>query len=152
MTAIDLFHGLNSWSITRVAELSIAIICSCLPVTTPVFRKHNLVFLPLAKFKSTLSFQNSFHRRKNRSAKTVRLETSILGSALGDGKFLKSDDLSLHTSSFRNEEIGETKDSTGHLGVWLEPSTKSFEQHCRAHDLENQLSCSRCSGRRAEKK
>lgn len=118
MALINLFHGLYSWFIVRIAELSIAIICSCLPVTTPIFRKHNLGFLPFAKLKSTLSFQNNFHRKKNRSAKNDRLETSILGSALGDGRFLESDDLTLHKSSVRNEEMEETKDSTGQLAVW----------------------------------
>lgn len=86
-------------------------------MTTPIFRKFNLGFLPFAKIRSTLSIRNTFHRQKNRSAKKVHLETGILGSAFGDGKFLKTEDLSLNTSSFRDEEIEETKNGSRHLDV-----------------------------------
>ena len=126
MVILNSFHDHYNWPLTRIVELSVGIICSCLPVTTPIFRKHNFGLYPMAKMWSTLSFRNTFHRKKNGSAKKVRLETGILGSAFGDGKFLKTEDLSFNTSSSQNEEIEETKDGSRHLDVWVEPTPQSY--------------------------
>ena len=82
----------------RIFELSIGIICSCLPVTPPIFR--SLVSLQFANLRPKVSFQNTFHRMKNknhhhqnRAAENVHLKTSILGSTYGDGRFVRTEDI-----------------------------------------------------------
>lgn len=125
MIVSDSFDDHYCWPTARILELSVGIICSCLPVTTPIFRKHNLKFVPFAQIKSTLSLRNTFHRNKARFTKKARLKTSILGSAFGDGKFLKTEDLSMNTSS-RNEDIEEINEGSRHLEVWVEPALQSY--------------------------
>lgn len=78
--------------------MTVGIICSCLPVTGPIFREHNFgsFSTPFAKLQSPMSFKNTFHRMKAKrqaGSDEVLLETGILenGSAtFGNGKFLKT--------------------------------------------------------------
>lgn len=125
MIVLDSFDYRYNWPTARILELSVGIICSCLPVTTPIFRKHNLGLLPFAKMNPIHTIRNTFHRKKDPSAKKVRLETSILGSAFGDGKFLKTEDLTMNKSS-RCEEAEGTNNGSRHLDVWVEPTSKSY--------------------------
>lgn len=107
--------------------MTVGIICSCLPVTGPIFRKHNLESFPFAKLRSTLSFKNTFHRIKDaQPAKDILLETGVLGSAFGDGKFLKAEDDRWHTSSLsQRQEVAETNGIARHSEMSLEPEIKS---------------------------
>lgn len=87
-------------------------------MTTPIFRKHNWRFLPFVR-KSALSFRNTFYRKKRSSDENAHLETSILGSAFGDGKFLKTEDLSLNTSSSQGENLEKAENNSSQLDFWL---------------------------------
>lgn len=98
------------------------IICSCLPLMTPIFLKHHR---PFAKLKSTLLLQNTFHRLKNRPTRDVHLETGILGSAFGDGKFLRTEDLASHPTSSDVEEDAEPKIGSRHWAAIPEPAPPS---------------------------
>lgn len=74
--------------------MTVGIICSCLPVTGPIFREYNFGSFPFVKLKSTSSFINTFHRIKEKrqaGKEEVLLETGILGSsAAGQGTFMKT--------------------------------------------------------------
>ena len=87
--------------------MTVGIMCSCLPVTGAFFHKLSLRFSSgFAKIRSTLSFRNTFHRLKRKQRTIdILLETGILGSAFGDGKFLKTEDAPWKTLSSRVREV-----------------------------------------------
>lgn len=75
----------------------------------PIFRRQNLGFLPFVKSRPKLAFQNTFHRMKDqRPAGDVHLDTGILGSAFGDGKFLGTSEF----SSNKEESLSASDDDS----------------------------------------
>lgn len=105
--------------------MTVGIMCSCLPVTGPIFREYNLGSFSFAKLKPIMSFKNTFHRMKKQPAKDIRLETGILGSAIGDGKFLKTGDDSWNPCSSQTQQVTEPRDSPRHSEISLEPKITS---------------------------
>ncbi|KAI4286715.1 MAG: hypothetical protein L6R35_004031 [Caloplaca aegaea] len=81
----------------RVVELNIGTICASLP-TLPAFYKHHR--LKPAQLAALRTMTNKFRPfRSSRTARNDCLDTAILGSAKGEGKFLTSGDLTKITAS-----------------------------------------------------
>ncbi|KAI4240728.1 MAG: hypothetical protein L6R40_004973 [Gallowayella cf. fulva] len=105
----------RSWNLapyltTLVLELNIGTICASLP-TLPAFYQHcRLKAPPLAAFQT---FTNRFKTLgSSRTQKDHRLETGILESAQGEGKFLTAGDLINMTVSTEGSRVS----SDGTLG------------------------------------
>ena len=87
----------------RVIELNVGTICACLPSLAAFYRHHRLKLSHVAVIKTITYRVNPF--RLSRKARDHRLGTHILGSAQGEGKFLKSGDLSNITESSDTTQI-----------------------------------------------
>ncbi|KAL8652303.1 MAG: hypothetical protein Q9210_002761 [Variospora velana] len=93
----DLTWNLAPVLATLVVELNIGTICASLP-TLPAFYKHHR--LKPAQLAALRTMTNKFRPfRSSRTARNDRLDTAILGSAKGEGKFLTSGDLTNITAS-----------------------------------------------------
>ena len=89
----------------RVIELNVGTICACLPSLAAFYRHHRLKPSHIAAIKTITYRVNPF--RSSRKVRDHRLETHILGSAQGEGKFLKSGDLSNITDLSDTHQIGK---------------------------------------------
>ncbi|KAL8967267.1 MAG: hypothetical protein Q9197_005523 [Variospora fuerteventurae] len=93
----DLTWNLAPVLATLVVELNIGTICASLP-TLPAFYKHHR--LKPAQVAALRTMTNKFRPfRSSRTARNDCLDTAILGSAKGEGKFLTSGDLTNITAS-----------------------------------------------------
>ena len=90
---------------TRVIELNIGTICASLPFLPALYQHHRLKPSQLAALKTSTNkiklFQSSPKMRDD------RLETGILGSVQGEGKFLVSGDLTNITGSTNTTQLTE---------------------------------------------
>ena len=80
----------------RVIEINVGTICACLPHLATFYRHHFSKYDKVAAIKTFTSRINPF--RLGKKSAEHRLGTHILGSARGEGKFLKSDDFSNATT------------------------------------------------------
>ncbi|MCJ1241563.1 hypothetical protein MMC14_009569 [Varicellaria rhodocarpa] len=99
----DLTWNLAPVLTTLVIELNVGTICACLPSLAAFYRHHRLKLSHVAVIKTITYRVNPF--RLSRKARDHRLGTHILGSAQGEGKFLKSGDLSNITESSDTTQI-----------------------------------------------
>ena len=76
----------------RVTELNVGTICASLPFLPAFYQNHRLKLSQVAALKTMTKKIKPF--RSSRKVRHDRLETGILGSAQGEGKFLESSDLS----------------------------------------------------------
>lgn len=86
----------------------------------PIFRKLVLAF---ARPRTEFPLQNTFHRMKNRPAENFHLETGVMGSVFGDGRFLKTEDFPNQSWS-RTEAIIEIKDRSWDSEISNRPSNQ----------------------------
>ena len=82
---------------SRVIELNIGTICASLPFLPAFYQHYRLKPSQVAALKTMTNKIKPF--RSNRKISDDRLGTQILGSAQGEGKFLKSGDLTNITGS-----------------------------------------------------
>ena len=75
----------------RVLELNIGTICASLPFLPAFYQHHRLKPSQVAALKTITNKIRAF--RSGRKTRDARLETGILGSVQGEGKFLQSGDL-----------------------------------------------------------
>ncbi|KAL6718612.1 hypothetical protein ACLMJK_002846 [Lecanora helva] len=76
---------------TLIIELNVGTICASLPSLAAFYRHHRLKPPQLAAVKNFSAKMNPF--KASRKTDIGLLETSILGSVEGEGKFLKTGDL-----------------------------------------------------------
>lgn len=81
----------------RVIELNVGTICASLPFLPAFYQHHRLKPSQVAALKTITNRIKPF--RFGRKMSGDRLETGILGSVQGEGKFLKSGDLTDITAS-----------------------------------------------------
>ena len=81
----------------RVIELNVGTICASLPFLPAFYQHHRLKPSQVAALKTITNKINPF--RFERKMSDDRFETGILGSAQGEGRFLKSGDLTNITGS-----------------------------------------------------
>ena len=89
----------------RVIELNIGTICASLPFLPAFYQHHRLEPSPVAAFKTITNKFKPF--RSSRNMRDDRLETGILGSVQGEGKFLESGDLTDITGSTNTTQLTE---------------------------------------------
>lgn len=75
----------------RVIELNVGTICASLPFLPALYQHHRLKPSQVAALKTMTNRIKPF--RIGRKISSDRLETGILGSVQGEGRFLKSGDL-----------------------------------------------------------
>lgn len=75
----------------RVTEMNVGTICASLPFLPAFFQRHRLKPSHVTALRTFTNKIKPF--RSSRKMRDDRLETGILGSAQGEGKFLESSDL-----------------------------------------------------------
>ena len=85
--------------------MNVGTICACLPSLAAFYRHHRLKPSQVVALKSFSSKLSPY--RLGRKIKNGRLETQILGSVQGDGKFLNSGDLTNITGSTDTTQMTE---------------------------------------------
>ena len=89
----------------RVIELNVGTICASLPFLPAFYQHHRLKPSQVAALKTITNKIKPF--RFGRKMSDDRLETGILGSAQGEGKFLQSGDLTDITGSTDTTQLTE---------------------------------------------
>ena len=89
----------------RVIELNVGTICASLPFLPAFYHHHRLKPSQVAALKTITNKIKPF--RSSRKMRDDRLETGLLGSAQGEGKFLKSGDLSNITGTTDTTQLTE---------------------------------------------
>lgn len=90
---------------TRVIELNIGTICASLPFLPAFYQYHRLKPSQLAVLKTITN--KIKHFRSSSKTRDNCLETGILGSVQGEGKFLESGDLTNITGSTNITQLTE---------------------------------------------
>ena len=89
----------------RVIELNVGTICASLPFLPAFYQHHRLKPSQVAALKT---FTNRIRPlRFGRKVSSDRLETGILGSVQGEGRFLESGDLTNITGSTETSQFTE---------------------------------------------
>ena len=89
-------------TLARVIELNVGTICGSLPYLAIFYRHHRKQFTAIRNFTSRAS------PFKNIRTDDRHLGTHILGSAQGEGKFLRSDDISNVPDSLALSDEGKS--------------------------------------------
>ena len=95
----------------RVVELNVGTICASLPFLPAFYQHYHLKSSQVAALKTITNRINPF--RSSRKMRDHLLESGILGSVQGEGKFLESGDLSHITGSTDTIQLTETQISYG---------------------------------------
>ena len=90
---------------SRVIELNIGTVCASLPYLPAFYHPHRLKHSQVSALKTLTNKMNPF--RSRRKTRDDRLETGILGSVQGEGKFLESGDLTDITGSTNRNQLTE---------------------------------------------
>lgn len=93
----------------RVVELNVGTICASLPFLPAFYQHYHLKPSQVAALKTITNRINPF--RSSRKMRDNLLESGILGSVQGEGKFLESGDLSNITGSTDTIQLTETQKS-----------------------------------------
>ena len=89
----------------RVIELNVGTICASLPFLPAFYHHHHLKPSHVAAVRSITNRIRPF--RSSRKMRDDHLETGILGSIQGEGKFLRNDELSDLTGSTTTTQLTE---------------------------------------------
>ena len=89
----------------RVIELNVGTICASLPFLPAFYQHHRLKPSQVAALRTITNKIKPF--RFGRKMSDDRLETGILGSAQGEGRFLKSGDLTNISGSTDTTQMTE---------------------------------------------
>ena len=89
----------------RVIELNVGTMCASLPVLPAFYQHHRLKPSQVAALKTFTNKINPFS--SSRKTRGDRLETGILGSFQGEGKFLETGDLTNISGSTDTTQLAE---------------------------------------------
>ncbi len=90
---------------SRIIELNIGTVYASLPYLPAFYHHHRLKHFQVSALKTLTNKMNPFRLR--RKMRDDRLETGILGSVQGEGKFLKSSDLNDISGSTNTIQLTE---------------------------------------------